>query len=141
VLVAKSVTAAKIAAETITGNEIAANAITSDKLDVQELFAAEAVIDHLNTYDVRNDDRIALTVGGVRKTYLRVVEGGVEIGIDGGDYKAFIAGDRYDIRQGSRPIASFAYNRMWAQAAEISDYLRLGDMPIWLSPEGNLCID
>ena len=141
VLVAKSVTAEKIAAETITGNEIAAGAITSEKIDVAELFAAEAVIDHLNTYDIRNGDAITLTVGGVRRTYLRVSDGGVEIGADGGDYKAFIEGDRFDIRQGSRPIASFAYNRMWAQAAEVDDYLRLGDMPIWLSPEGNLCID
>jgi len=62
VIVARSVTAAQIAAETITGNEIQANTITSGKLNVSEIFASEATIAALNTYDITGNEYLRLFV-------------------------------------------------------------------------------
>lgn len=53
VLVARSVTADKIAAKSITANEILGGTITAAEIDVSNLFAAEAVITQLDNYILR----------------------------------------------------------------------------------------
>lgn len=53
VLVARSVTADKIAAKSITANEILGGTITAAEIDVTNLFAAEAVIAQLDNYILR----------------------------------------------------------------------------------------
>lgn len=62
VIVAKSITAAQIAAETITGNEILSGSITAKQIDVSELFANQATIDALNTVDIRGNGSLKLLV-------------------------------------------------------------------------------
>ncbi len=138
VLTARSVTADKLAAKSVTANEIAAGTITAAEVDVSGLFASEAAVGILNAYDIRNDDCITLTVGGERRTFLRVRAEGVEIGSENSDYKLLLRSDRLDILQTGQVIASFAYNRLWTQAAEIDDYLKVGAYTIRKSSDGGL---
>ena len=62
VIVAKSITAAQIAAGTITANEIATNAITAAKINVSDLFAAEAAINAINAMDITGNRYLRLMV-------------------------------------------------------------------------------
>ena len=137
-LTADTVTADKLAAKSVTANEIAAGTITAAEVDVSGLFASEAAVGILNAYDIRNDDCITLTVGGERRTFLRVRAEGVEIGSENSDYKLLLRSDRLDILQTGQVIASFAYNRLWTQAAEIDDYLKVGAYTIRKSSDGGL---
>ena len=66
VIVAKSITAAQIAAETITGNEILAGSIKAANIDVVELFASEATIAQLNAADISGNKYLRLAVDGVK---------------------------------------------------------------------------
>ena len=138
VLTARSVTADKLAAKSITANEIAAGSISAAEVDVSGLLASEAAVGVLKTYDIRNDDCITLTVGGERQTFLRVRAEGVEIGRENSDYKLLLRSDRLDILQTGQVIASFAYNRLWTQAAEVEDYLKLGAYTVRKSSDGGL---
>lgn len=65
VIVAKSITAAQIAAQTITANEILAGTITSKQINVTELFANEATIDALNTVDITGNGSLRLLVNNL----------------------------------------------------------------------------
>ena len=55
VLVARSITADKIAAKTITSNEILAGTITAAEINVVNLFAAEATINALDSYLLKTE--------------------------------------------------------------------------------------
>lgn len=62
VIVAKSITAAQIAAESITGNEILAGSITAGNIDVEGLFADEATINAINAMDISSNSYLKLMV-------------------------------------------------------------------------------
>jgi hypothetical protein len=62
VIVAKSITAAQIAAEAITANEILAGTITAKQINITELFANNAVIDAINTNVIRGNGYLQLIV-------------------------------------------------------------------------------
>lgn len=62
VIVAKSITAAQIAAASITGNEILAESITARNIDVAGLFADEATIAAINAMDISSNSYLKLMV-------------------------------------------------------------------------------
>ena len=59
---AKSITAAQIAAQTITGNEILAGSVTAKEINVSDLFASEATVNALNAMDIRGNKYLQLYV-------------------------------------------------------------------------------
>lgn len=61
-LVARSVTADKIAAKSITANEIAAGTITAAEINVAQFFAAEGVVNSLQTADISGNESLRLYV-------------------------------------------------------------------------------
>ena len=76
---------------------------------------------------------------------LSTLEFGVRVGIDGvtlgasdSEYTMRLDEDSLDIRQGQQAIASFAYNKMWTQAAEVRDYMLLGNYILRKSSDGGL---
>ena len=69
---------------------------------------------------------------------VRVGIDGVELGASDSEYTTFLDEDSFDIRQSGQTIASFAFNKMWTQAAEAQDYLKVGNYIIRKSGDGGL---
>ena len=75
------------------------------------------------------------------------LEFGVQVGTDGvrlgasdSDYSMLLDGDSLDIRQNQSVVASFAHNKMWTQAAQVRDYLLLGNYVLRKSADSGLAI-
>lgn len=106
VIIAKSITAAQIAAQTITGNEILAGSITAKEIDVSDLFAAEATIQQLNAFDISGNKYLKLAVEDVHvggRNYLKASD----VAVSNSDYlvakyyfgdKAPAAGEEFVVR-------------------------------------------
>ncbi len=125
-LIEGSITAQCLNVQQIFADEALVGAIKAANIDVAELFASDAAVGVLRTYDVRSDSFLQLTVGTERKTVMRLSEAGMRLGEDDSDYNLFLDTDSLDIQQNGATIASFAYNKLWTQAAEVRDSIELG---------------
>ncbi|HIU33255.1 MAG TPA: hypothetical protein IAB02_01705 [Candidatus Pullichristensenella excrementigallinarum] len=137
-LIEGSITAQCLNVQQIFADEALVGAIKAANIDVAELFASDAAVGVLRTYDVRSDSFLQLTVGTERKTVMRLSEAGMRLGEDDSDYNLFLDTDSLDIQQNGVTIASFAYNKLWTQAAEVRDSIELGNYMIRKSADGGL---
>ena len=137
-LIEGSITAQCLNVQQIFADEALVGAIKAANIDVAELFASDAAVGVLRTYDVRSDSFLQLTVGTERKTVMRLSEAGMRLGEDDSDYNLLLDTDSLDIQQNGVTIASFAYNKLWTQAAEVRDSIELGNYMIRKSADGGL---
>lgn len=137
-LVMETITADKLAAGAVTAEKIEALAVTSAKVDVAELFASDAVVPILETYDVRNDSRLTLTVGTKKKTVLSVQEGEMVFGDPSSPLKTVQSGSRFSVRQGGQDVSYFSDEKLWIRDAEVDNSLRFGNYYVMPASDGGV---
>lgn len=139
VLVARSITSDKIAARSITANEIAAGAITAAEIDVAGLFASQAVVGVLETYDIRNDDHITLTAGGERQVVARLTpEGGFSVGQSDSSFRSSIDSSGFTVTEDGQETITARESMMIAPRARITDALILGSLAVKVGSDGHV---
>jgi hypothetical protein len=122
-------------------NHLAINAVKEKNIDPDTV---QAIGDKMT---FTSNAAIALLAAGIElrvpygelETYLRLVPGvGVEVGETSSDYWAVIKPSSFDIVQrGVGTIASFAYNKLWTNAAEVDRYVKIGGATLeWSATTG-----
>jgi hypothetical protein len=133
-IVATEATFIDVFASSIVASILTANEGFFGKLTANESFITSLVTSLIQSnlgqgLSLESNEYVQLLVKSADlATYLRLVQGvGVEIGESTSDHWVQIRTDRMNIMQrGFGPIAHFAYNKMWAQAAEIDRYVKIG---------------
>jgi len=127
-------------------NHLAVNAVKEKNIDPDTV---QAIGDKMT---FSSNAAIALLAAGIElrvpqgdlETYLRLnpVTRAVEIGDTSSDYFVQILTDRLNVWQkGVGPIAYFAFNKMWAQAAEIDRYVKIGGATLEWSETTGFSLD
>ena len=98
-----------------------------DTAHINSLFASEAAITILNTYDIRNSDCITLSVGGEKKTVARLIPGvGFRIGEDGSAFTNTISDVGWEIAEQGMAVIRCFDNKIISPRVQVGDALMLG---------------
>lgn len=118
--------------------KVIAKVLEADEGHIIRLFSTEGSIDILKTYDIRNDDRITLTVGGEKKTVLVLQDGEMVFGDPANVLKTVQTGERFSVRQGGVDISYFSGEKFWIRDAEIDNTLRFGNYYVAPASDGGV---